>query len=255
MKVVVTRPAAEAGEWVHDLRARGVDAIALPLIEIRPVADRQPLVREWQRLAIYRAAMFVSANAVRGFFAARPGEASFAVRAWATGNGTRQALLAAGVDERAIDSPPADAARFDSEALWSVVERQCRPGDRVLFVRGAEGDDAAPAGRDWLEQRLVACGVAAHAVPAYVRAAPSWSDAERAQAAFLDREAWLFSSSQAIENLREALPRHSWQGALAIATHPRIARAAQHAGFGVVRESRPGLADVIDVIGVLESRG
>ncbi|MGE3348297.1 MAG: uroporphyrinogen-III synthase, partial [Ramlibacter sp.] len=33
--------------------------------------------------------------------------------------------------------------------------------------------------------------------------------------------------------------------ARAVATHPRIAQAAREAGFGVVCESRPALADVV----------
>jgi uroporphyrinogen-III synthase len=54
---------------------------------------------------------------------------------------------------------------------------------------------------------------------------------------------WLFSSSEAVENLRK-VSDSQWSKALAIATHPRIAQAAKDAGFGVVYESRPLLADV-----------
>ncbi len=38
MKLLVTRPAAQAAEWVAWLRARGVDAAALPLIGARDLA-------------------------------------------------------------------------------------------------------------------------------------------------------------------------------------------------------------------------
>ena len=38
-RAIVTRPAKEAQLWVADLRALGVDAVALPLITIGPVAD------------------------------------------------------------------------------------------------------------------------------------------------------------------------------------------------------------------------
>jgi uroporphyrinogen-III synthase len=36
--VIVTRPAREAVQWVDDLRAAGLEAVALPLIAIEPVA-------------------------------------------------------------------------------------------------------------------------------------------------------------------------------------------------------------------------
>jgi uroporphyrinogen-III synthase len=50
MRVIVTRPAAEAAEWVEGLRARGFDAAALPLIDIR-AADAAPLRDAWSRIA------------------------------------------------------------------------------------------------------------------------------------------------------------------------------------------------------------
>ena len=83
MRVVVTRPASTAAEWVRTLRTRGFDAIALPLIAIRAVADNAPLQQAWARIDSYRAVMFVSANAVHAFFAAQAAGSSFTPRAWA----------------------------------------------------------------------------------------------------------------------------------------------------------------------------
>ena len=245
MRVVVTRPAAEAGAWVDALRGRGFDAVALPLIEIGAAPHIGALQGSWSRIDSYRAAMFVSANAVRGFFDANVHNAPFAPRAWATGPGTRNALLAAGVAQEMIDSPADDAAQFDSEALWSIVRVQCRQGDRVLRVRGG-------VGRDWLEQQLMSQGVAVETVVAYSRLLPAWSDREKAAANSSGDGAWLFSSSEAIANLRALLPKHDWRAARAVATHPRIAAAARDAGFGVVCESRPTLDDVVRT---LESLG
>ena len=207
MRVIVTRPAAEAADWVEALRARGFDALALPLIDIRPPQDRGPVDAAWSRLASYRAAMFVSANAVRGFFGAA-GAWPHGLRAWATGPGTRQALVAAGVAPSLVDTPPADAAQFDSEALWPLVQGQCRTGDRVLLVRGGTG-------RDWLEQQLLQSGVAVETVLAYSRARPAWGAAERATALGAARDTWLFSSSQAIAHLLELLPGAEWRDARA----------------------------------------
>ena len=245
MRVIVTRPAAEAAEWVDALRSRGVDAVALPLIEIAPAAEAKPLLQAWGHIGTYRAAMFVSANAVRGLFAVKPPDAAFVPRAWATGIGTRNALVNAGVPPERIDSPGDDAAQFDSEELWRIVEPQCRGGDRILVVRGGDG-------RDWLEQRLAETGAGVETVQAYRRMAPAWQEAQRELACGAAQDTWLFSSSEAVRNLRYGLPQQRWHAARAIATHPRIAQAARDAGFGVVCESRPPLDDIV---ATLESLG
>jgi uroporphyrinogen-III synthase len=209
----------------------------------------------WQQLDQYQALMFVSGNAVAQFCAAQvpPSLAGWAqrapaTRAWATGPGTRKALLKAGVAASQVDAP--ETGQFDSEALWQRVRLQTRPGGKVLIVRGADARPAAPAhgvGRDWLAQTLKDAGVPVEFVVAYQRLAPSCSPAQRAwlgQAA-VDASVWLFSSSEAITNLQRMAPHQSWQQARALATHPRIAQAARLAGFGVVWESRPSLEDVL----------
>ncbi|KQT08841.1 uroporphyrinogen-III synthase [Ramlibacter sp. Leaf400] len=255
MRVVLTRPRHEAGRWAQALQAHGHEVVLLPLIDIGPAPDLQALRRAAQGLSDFDAAMFVSGSAVQGFFRDAMHSAAWpaGTRAWCTGPGTAQALLAAGVPADRIDAPPADAAQFDSEALWARVAAQARPGARVLLVRGA-GADGQPAGRDWLASRLQAAGAAVDTVASYSRHAPVWGEVERAaaSAAADDGSAWLFSSSEAIANLGELLPDRPWSRARAIATHERIARAARDAGFGVVCLSRPAEAAVV---ATLESFG
>src|SRR6185369_14335673 len=120
MRVFVTRPQSEARHWVDALRQRGFDACSLPLIEIASIADRQAIAVAWHGLGTFRAVMFVSGNAVRHFFDAKPAGAAWppGTRAWAPGPGTRAALLDAGVSPSLVDSPAADAGQFDSESLW-----------------------------------------------------------------------------------------------------------------------------------------
>jgi uroporphyrinogen-III synthase len=256
MRVLITRPRAEADPWVRQLGEHGIDAVALPLIEIRCAPDAAPLGEAWREIASCRAVMFVSANAVREFFAQRPADAVWPEgnRAWSTGPGTRRALAVAGLTDSQLDSPAEDSPRFDSEALWQRVASQVRPGDRVLIVRGGEAGDSQGSGRDWLSDRLRAVGAQVRTVMAYVRAMPAFTRPERDEAivAASGGAVWLFSSSQAVANLRRWLPGQSWAQALAVATHPRIAQAARDAGFGVVCESRPAMNDVI---AALESFG
>ena len=65
---MVTRPLLEAQTWVAQLQAKGVDAIALPLIEIAAAKDSQVVANARDNVSHYAAMMFVSSNAVRHFY-------------------------------------------------------------------------------------------------------------------------------------------------------------------------------------------
>lgn len=279
LRVRVTRPQAEAVQWVAALQSQGWAAEAHPLLlvcEPSEAAERQALAHWRQQWTAFDAVMFVSPAAVAHFFAApvalpsgpRP-------RAWAPGPGTAQRLrqvflgFAQGpgwVSDR-VDAPPCDAPSFDSEHLWPVVAGQMAPGRRLLVVRGhSAGADAAvhgeprPAsgsGRDWLAEQCRRLGAEVQWCVAYERRAPDWSDAERvalAQGA-ADGSVWLFSSSEALAHLLDACAgsadgpaKTDWTSARALATHPRIAEAARQAGFGEVRLCRPALEDVLQAL-------
>ena len=257
MRVVITRPAGDAPAWVDALQAAGHSALSLPLIDVGPVTNAQALAQAWQHGADWHAVMFVSAQAVRYFFADRAWVAG--PRCWATGPGTHKALREAGVPEACIDSPPADATQFDSEALWQRVHAQVVAGQRVLIVRGndvggnaaagdpAAGDAVQGTGRDWLAQQIHAAGASAHFVAAYERRCPSWTSAQTAlaQQAAADGSVWCFSSSQAIRHLAQALPDQLWRPARCLVTHARIGEAARTLGFGEVHLTRPHLEDVL----------
>jgi uroporphyrinogen-III synthase len=276
-RVIVTRPAAEADHWVQALRASGWQADALPLIEITEPRDPQAQAaltqhrRHWWQAD---ALMFVSAAAVRHFFArdvaAPPTQHPLTTRFWAPGPGTArslaQALAGLGVSADRIDVPPTDAAQFDSEHLWPVVAAQLHTGTRVLLVRGyspelddsrdvprdTQRDAALPGtGRDWLIQRCEAAGAQVEACVAYERRAPVLCVADCAliHDASGAGQLWLFSSSEALTNLQALAPEHDWSAAAALATHPRITVAARAAGFGQVIESRPALPDVVSALG------
>jgi len=269
MRVIVTRPRREAQRWVQAFAAAGHEALALPLIEVAPPADLAPLQQAWQRLGDYAAVMFVSANAADYFFASKPPLSPVNIdvfatttRAWATGPGTMAALRRAGLAAARIDAPPSDSGQFDSEALWQVVATQLQPGQRALIVRGddggaghgaANGDSGnagsagAGRGRDWLATTLAAAGIRVEFVVAYQRQAPDWLAPQQAlgAAAAQDGAVWLFSSSQAVANLRQLLPAQRWQQARAVATHPRIAEALRQVGFGQIQVARPALADLL----------
>jgi uroporphyrinogen-III synthase len=240
-RVIVTRPQAQADAWVQALAQHGVPAVALPLLGIDSVADGQPLQQAWADLPAQRLVVFVSANAVQHFFvqaAGRPWPAG--VWAGSTGPGTSAALLAAGVPAPQVLEPAADDS-IDSEGLWRTLQgRVSEPwqGAKVLVLRGEDG-------RDWLAERLVGLGAELRFVAAYRRTAPPWGAPQDAvlQAA-LDSPAqhlWHFSSSQGLLQLKASTPQADWRRSSALATHPRVAAAAQTLGFADVAVVQPGV--------------
>ncbi len=242
--VLVTRPAREAATWVRALEVRGLAAQPLPLLSIDPAPDAAALAGARARVPGLDAVMFVSANAVEGFLGhglAWPA----CTRAWATGPGTRDALLRHGLAPSQVDAPAPDAVQFDSERLWDRVRGQVRPGGHVLIVRGGDARGRL-AGRPWLAQQLADAGMVVEQVVAYVRRLPALDAQQRAlaQGAAAGQGLWLFSSSEAVDNLGQLMPGQDWSAARAVCTHPRIAEAARDLGFGTVAESRPSLDDV-----------
>ena len=287
LRVLVTRPEQDAAHWVLELSQNGFDALALPLIEIAAASsavDANALHATWYGLADYAACMFVSSHAVHYFFEthqaadqvkrAQATTNSIAlsgvdtvpagVRFMAPGPGTAAALVAAGVPVGQIDSPPLDAAQFDSKALWRVMGQRDWRAKKVLVVRGqsdaaAEGSaNGNSVGRDWLAQQWRTHGARVEFLQVYQRRAPHLTAAQldMARSASADGSVWLFSSSEAIANLRQqpALQTVNWSQSRAIATHPRIAQAARLAGWGVVQESRPALADITGALRSIELR-
>ena len=264
MRVIVTRPETDAQAWLDAIQKAGHEAVYLPLIEIGPAPDTQAVALAWQQWQRWQAVMFVSAQAVRMFFAQRPMQAG--PRFWATGPGTRQALLEAGVAANCIDAPSADSAQFDSEALWQVVSRSLKKQGPVLIVRGNEDSPESSAittahpnpsnnqpanpqgvGRDWLAQQIVEAGASVEFVVAYSRRPPQWSaqQLDIAKQAASDSSVWCFSSSQAVLHLQAQLPDVQWDQARCVTTHARIAQTAHEVGFVKVVQARPVLSDVM----------
>ena len=227
------------------LRAAGCEALALPLIEIAPVPDTAELARAWRRRTDYRALMFVSGAAVDAFLLGRKcmkrppakrKQLSMLIaqpRCWATGPGTAAALREAGVPDRLIDAPPPQSAAVRFRSTVGLVRRQI--GSRAAGADRARRRCAGrPQAATGSHARLSRPAAVCDTVVAYRRLAPGWTTASRrlAEAAAQAPAVWLFSSSEAIANLRRVLPQTSLARARAVATHPRIAERARDAGFG-----------------------
>jgi len=234
--LLVVRPRAQALAWVDELTALGVAARALPLIEILPAPEPAEVDAVFAQVEASRAApvlVFVSPNAVLGFFAAAASALAWPAHAWAaaTGPGTVAALRECGVPAQRIVAPASGAGQFDSEALWSAISGWPWAARPVWIVRGN-------GGRDWLGRQLRDAGADVRVVQSYARAAPVLDDGERALLAQALAEPvrwiWMFSSSEAIDHLQSLAPDARWDAARALASHPRIAQRATALGFGAV---------------------
>jgi uroporphyrinogen-III synthase len=247
MKVLVTRPALQAGEWVQKMTDAGVQALALPLIQIQPPVDTQLVKQNWQDLALKQLVVFVSPNAVICFFSFQPAHSSWPPKTLAAsaGPGTTAALRRHGVPLANIIEPAADAPQFDSETLWQQLTLKNWHATQVLLVRGSDG-------REWLADQLRLHGATVHAVAAYQRRPPTLSVVEQQQLADAlqspPTHLWFFSSSEAIDHLDALCPAVRWDDACALATHPRIASRARALGVGQVRQTQPAFSDVMAFI-------
>ena len=255
LRVLVTRPRAQAGAWVRRLQAAGWEAAALPLIDIAPPVHAEPVQAAWSSLPGLGMVVFVSPSAVSHFFAQAPVGWSWpaVTAAAAPGPGTLDAVRAQGVPDAALLGPDPGASQFDSEALWARLGGRDWRDRRVLIVRGAdEGDDdpeSSGQGRHWLGEQLQAAGAQVQHLAAYRRAAPVWTADEAATLhealAHPGVHVWLLTSSQGIGFLSQLLGgplphgRHA-----AVVTHPRIGDSAQRAGFDRVEAAAPDLGSI-----------
>ena len=232
--VVITRPEAQATPWAQALQQAGWPVLRLPLLRIEPLVGPGTPPPWAGACTGWHAVMAVSPTAVEVVRAAGWPPPSAPVRLWAPGAGTARALRAWGVPPDRLDAPDGGTdVPTDSEVLWGLVRHQVRPGARVLVLRGAS--EGGRQGRDWLLQQVRAAGGVAQPLVVYRRTVPAWDACQRAEAErAADGGVWLFSSCEAVAALQRLLPQQRWEAAAALATHPRIAAAAQAAGFGRV---------------------
>jgi uroporphyrinogen-III synthase len=164
-RILVTRPAAQAGQLAALIAGQGGEAICFPLLEIAPADDLQPLQQAVVRLDEYLMAIFISPNAVDfsvpKILAQR--QWPMGLRAAAIGPGTVAQLGRYGIAQVLCPT-----LRFDSEALLELPEFQAGRvvGQKILILRGN-------GGRELLAETLAKRGAAVDTVTCYRRSAPA----------------------------------------------------------------------------------
>lgn len=101
MKILITRPRAQANDFAEKLHSAGFEPIFFPVIEIRPMEDTIALDKALEKLNCYEWVVFTSVNAVDVVFSCTPASLSLGegkgIRVAAIGPKTAAALQARGV--------------------------------------------------------------------------------------------------------------------------------------------------------------
>jgi uroporphyrinogen-III synthase len=233
-RVVVTRPAGQAGHLAALIRAAGGEPFLFPTLEILEATDLRPLEALIDRLDAFDLAVFVSVNAVNKALALVRARRSWpaGLRVATVGRASERALRGHGFE--AVIAP---VRGFDSEALLALPELRDVAGKRVLIFRG-EG------GRELLAETLSARGAAIEYAECYRRSRPR-GDAEPLLALWRRHEldAFTVTSSEALANLGEMLGesgRECWRATPQFVPHERIAAAARALGVETVVLTGPG---------------
>jgi uroporphyrinogen-III synthase len=239
-RILVTRPAGQAGGLTAMIRQAGGEPLEIPALEIRDLADLTSFHAVADQLETYDCAIFVSRNAVRKALAlleqrrGRPWPAR--LRVAAIGAGSREELVSRGFSGVIAPGGPSD-----SEALLALPELREVAGMRIAIFRG-EG------GRALLGETLAARGARVDYAACYRRALPVASGALLAAAWEIGKvDAVLVSSAEGLGNLLEMLggdgPRRL-AGVALFVPHGRVAREAVRLGLGSAIVAGPGDAEM-----------
>jgi uroporphyrinogen-III synthase len=123
MRLLVTRPEADAARTAARLRQLGHDAIVSPVLEVRPTGAPLPP-------GPFDALLLTSANALLAFPAGVPSDLA-CVPVLCVGERSAAAAGAAGF-------LAVTAAKGDGLALAELTRRKTRPGARLLYLAGTE---------------------------------------------------------------------------------------------------------------------
>lgn len=237
-RIVVTRPAGQAGGLAQRIREAGGEPLLVPAIEIRPLADPAPFQALARRLDAFDLAIFVSRNAVRsalGLLAGRPWPARLKVAT--VGQGSREEL-----DHFGFSDVIAPAAQSDSEALLALPELREVRGRRVVIFRG-------DGGRELLGEELAKRGAFVEYAACYRRVRPSGDGLAALWRRGVDAVA--ISSAEGLENFLAMLGDGAAEKLAAVALvvpHERVAHEAARRGLPRAVVAGPRDADVASAL-------
>ncbi|MCV6588807.1 MAG: uroporphyrinogen-III synthase [Marinobacterium sp.] len=230
-RILVTRPAHQAGRQIEQLQQLGANVIPLPLQEIVPVAENSQEYHQVKSrildLDLYHQVIFVSANAARigtDWIDLYWPQLPVGLNWLAIGRRT-----AAVLDDYGITAFHSDQG-YDSEALLAAEPLQAVDGQKILIMRGQ-------GGRELLASTLQQRGAQVEYADLYQRRCPRYSTAQLDSALATPLDALLVTSAEALDNLQTLAGARltSLQQHPLIVPSERIAQRAQQQSWQQVR--------------------
>jgi uroporphyrinogen-III synthase len=234
MKVLVTRPAAQATAMIELLRSNGFEVHHQPCLSIVPVDPQSTdglQSKQWAMdLDTFDHVIVISTNAaqywldlVQDYWPQWP----LGVQWWAMGESTQAPLIAVGIDAgRPITGDT-------SEALLNDLLPQIQNHQKVLIVRGC-------GGRETLSDALVAAGAKVNYAQCYQRKVPNISREQLLTVARFAPQVVVLQSGETLNNFDLLLSGQNWcnkQHTVLVLPSARVAAQAKTLGYNVLLNS------------------
>lgn len=235
VRVLVTRPPAQAQLWQERLTHAGAESLVIPLMLIEPLhkpAQVQAIKQCVMDFDLYQHAIFVSQNAVQygmqwleDFWPQLP----IGVNYYAVGSATARQLQKSGV------TVVAAGITMDSEELLALPDLQAVADQRVLIFRGV-------GGRQLLAETLRSRGARVDYCELYQRVFPPGSAQTLATISDWGSpgDVVALHSGETLHNWQQVLDtlqRPEWYRIPIVVPGPRVATDARSRGFTCVLES------------------
>jgi uroporphyrinogen-III synthase len=240
IRVLVTRPEAQAKTLLERLVTLGAEVVALPVIEIVAIAPTSWLAVD---LTEQDMLIFVSRNAVLSFMAGFEGTLPEEMQCVAVGAATAKCLFESGLTVDIQAPPPAG-----SESLLALSEMQDMTDKRVVIVRGETG-------RELLADTLIARGATITYLEVYRRCVPNYDGTRVTEALSVD---WLIVTSVAgLQNLCQIVNNEGIKLKMLLVVSERIKQVAVGLGFQhvVVSEDVSDAAVVSRIVKIGQENG
>jgi uroporphyrinogen-III synthase len=242
-RVLVTRAAHQAGKLSEGLRAMGAEPVEVPVLEICPPENFDPLDRALRQFDNYDWLILTSANTVRALVerAAALGlvfGSSGSLKVAAIGPATAAEARNAGFS---IDLVPAN---YVAESMVESLAGETS-GRKILLVRAAEARDVIP-------DALRAAGAQLDVVDAYQNRMPASAPEQLKQALAAGIHAATFTSSSSVTYLADAARAAGvsfpFAGVAAVSIGPITSKTLREAGWEPAIEASP-----YDIPGLIQS--